>query len=240
MKKFVSSFITFGPVALTLASGVALAATCYTLFGDAHFISPGNDSPRAVEAHATESGTFGGVDFSVPAGLTLSDLDILQTDYKFTQGSCSGGSPRFSVEVTNGTVTGTIFFYIGPPPNYTGCPANVWTSSGNLALPTNLVDTSQLPLGTFYDPYAAAQTKYGSYTVLSTALVVDTFSPLGDKTVQFDNTQINDTIYTYESAQSCKHGGWEDLSGQNGFPVFKNQGACVSYFQHHPEGQTCN
>ena len=70
----------------------------------------------------------------------------------------------------------------------------------NLASPTNLVDDSQLPGGTFYDPYSSAQTKYGTYTVTDLFLVVDGFGPAA-QTAQFDNSVINTTTYTYETAK---------------------------------------
>lgn len=198
----------------------------YTLFGDATLVQPGNASPTAAQATSTGPNAFGGVDFSFPAGLTVSQLQNLSTDYQFTVGSCGLGSPRFVATVTNGTSSGNINFYIGPPPNYTGCAPNVWANTGNLALAANLVDDSQLPGGAFYDPYAAAQTKYGSYTVTDIFLVVDGPS----QTVQFDNTQVNGATFTYESAASCKDGGWATFTSSPG--PFKNQGDCVSYFSN--------
>jgi hypothetical protein len=204
----------------------ATASSGYSLFGDAMLVHPGNASPTAAQATSTGPNAFGGVDFAVPSGLTVSQLQNLSTDYKFTVGTCGLGSPRFGAFVTNGTSSGNIFFYIGPPPNYTGCPPNVYLNTGNLAAPANLVDDSQLPLGTFYDPYASAQLKYGSYMVTDIFLVVDGPS----QTVQFDNTRVNATTYTYESGDSCKDGGYKLFTSSPG--PFKNQGDCVSYFNN--------
>jgi hypothetical protein len=214
---------------------VVLAASGYSLFGDASFVSPGNNSPTAVQltSELSNSGlTFSGIDFAIPAGTTFADIQNLSTDYKFTAGSCGGGSPRFQINLTNGTSSGSVFVYIGPPPNYTLCPQNIWLNTGNLASPVNLVDTSQLPLGTFYDPYAAAQVKYGGYTVTGIQLVADGgWAVAGNvQTVLADNVMINNTIYTFESADSCKKDGWQQFTSAPG--PFKNQGACVSYFSH--------
>jgi hypothetical protein len=184
--------------ALTLAVGAmaASAATNYSLFGDAEVVSPG----EALSAHAvqaTSSGThlFGGVDLGVPAGInTIADLTTLATDYMFTQGSCGAGSPRFAVEVNNDPDT-NLFFYLGPPPNYTGCTSGTWTASGNLADPGNLVDATQLG-GTFYESYADVVQAYGSDTVTDIALVLDGQS----QTVQFDNSLVDATAYSYEPA----------------------------------------
>jgi hypothetical protein len=222
---------------LLLAVGVipALAAMGFTLFGSATFISPGNASNRAVSliSDATASpAVYSGIDFSVPSGLTINDLNTLSTDYNFTAASCSTGSPRFGI-VLAGFPSATIFVYIGPPPNYTGCPPNVWTNTGNLLTPASLVDTSQLPGGTFYDPYASAQALYSGEQITDIFLVSDNgpgSGGLGSQTVLIDNTNVNGTLYDYEftSKDDCKDGGWKNFVSSPG--PFKNQGQCVSHF----------
>ena len=224
-------------VALALSAGVAFAASGYSLFGDASYVSPGNASSRAVETTSNPAGAgYGGIDFTVPSGLTLADLTNLSTDYKVTAGGCGGGSPRYSIAVQTPAGDKNVFFYIGTPPNYT-CPADgLYHNSGNLAAPANLVDATQLG-GGFYEPYAQVQLDYGSYPVIGIALVTDGgWAVGGTQTVVFDNSMINTTTYTYEpnvptSKDQCKNGGYEDLEDANGQP-FKNQGQCVSYFNH--------
>jgi hypothetical protein len=225
-----------------LCTVVALAAAGYSLFGNAQLVSPGNNSPTAVQLSSTCPGgpsqcfanntfTYSGVDFAVPTGLTVASLNNLSTDYNFSAGGCGGGSPRFQVNVTNGSTSGNIFMYIGPPPNYSPCALGIWLNSGNLAAPANLVDTSQLPAGAFYDPYAVAQSKYGSYQVTGIQLVADGAWALGpgyNQTLRADNVAINDSVTTFESKDSCKDGGWQQFTAAPG--PFKNQGQCVSYF----------
>ena len=215
-------------IALTIPTVQAGPPPGFSLFGDATLVHPGNNSPTAAQATYDGVSTYGGVDFGVPAGLTVSQLSTFSTDYQFTAGSCgsSGGSPRLVATATNGTVTGNIFFYIGPPPNYTGCPMNVWNNTGNLAAPTNLVDATQLG-GAFYEPYASVQSSFGSYTITDLFVVLDGFTSV-PVTAQFDNVTINDTTVTFESKDSCKDGGWRQFSSSPG--PFKNQGDCVSYF----------
>lgn len=176
--------------------------------------------------------TDGGIDFGVAANLTFSGVQHLSTDYKFEAGSCGAGSPRFQINVDTGSGEKNIFVYIGPPPNFTGCPANVWTSSGDL-VNTGTVDTSQLPGGSFYDTWAHAQANYGSYPVTGIQLVADAryAFPSTGQTVDIDNTTINSTLYDYEftSKDDCKNGGWQTNFIYPPGP-FKNQGDCVSYF----------
>ena len=211
-------------MALVVGAGSALAGGGFSLFGDATRVHPGNNSPTAVQLTSIGLG-FGGIDFSVPSGTTFSQVQNLSTDYKFTDGSCGGGGPRFQVNVDGHNA----FVYIGPPPSYTGCPQNVWLSTGNLVTPASFVDTSQLPGGTFYDTFAAADIKYGSDLVTGIQLVTDGgWSVGGTQTVLVDNVMIDDTTYTFESAQSCKDGGWMQFASAPG--PFKNQGDCVSYF----------
>lgn len=220
-------------LAIPLSANAAISNN-YTLFGDASIVQPGNASANAaqIESSGTVAPKYGGVDYNIPTGVTtLSTLNNLSTDFKFTQGSCGGGAPRFQATVTTPSGPENVFFYIGTPPNYTGCPPNVWSNTGNLAAPTNLVDATQLG-GGFYEPYSAVQTSYGSYPVTDVSVVTDAYWFAGTQTVQVDNTQIDSNTYTYEPSptkDSCKKDGWKNLQDANG-NSFKNQGDCVSYF----------
>jgi hypothetical protein len=219
--------------AIALSGGAALAATTYSLFGDAEIVSPGNASPHAAQIRSVDGGGFGGVRFNSSTVTNLNSLNNLATDTNYTENSCGGGSPRFQVRVTDGVNTGNIFVYLGPPPSYTLCPMNVWIPGTNLVTPASLVDTSQLPLGTFYDPYSAAQSKYGHYTVTGITVVADGewAFPSGNQTVLVDNVQINADTVTFDQPQNkdeCKHGGWMHLEREDG-TTFKNQGDCIQY-----------
>jgi hypothetical protein len=234
-----------GALAAVMAlSGIVAAshAENYSLFGDAQLVSPGNGgSEFAVQLRSDATPGFGGVDYGIPAGTTFADFQTLATDYWFEgDDSCGGGSPRFQINVEdpNSADDGNIFVYIGPPPAYTLCPSGVWLNTGDLLEGANPIDTSQLDLGTFYDPYAAAVAKYGDYVVTGVQLVVDgSWFPLfidGEQTGRFDNTNIDGAIYTYErghphSRDDCKKGGWMELTRDDG-TRFKNQGDCIQYF----------
>ena len=174
-------------------------ATGYSLGENATLVQPGNASPTGAEATTTGPGSSGWVDFipfAIPAGLKLGQLTHLSTDYKFVVGSCWAGSPRFTAYVTNGTSSGSVFFYIGPPPSYTGCASGAYANSGNLATPTSLVDAANLG-GSFNEPFSEVQADFGDYTVTELHLDVDG-GAAGNQTVDFDNTQVNEKLVTYE------------------------------------------
>jgi len=194
-------------VALTGLSSLAIASPSvgkrtngggYTLVQNATLVSPGDASPRGAEASSTgpDPFTWGAIDFAVPPGLKLRRLTNLSTDYKFVVGSCWGGSPRFEAWVNDGTSTRKIFFYIGPPPDYTGCASAVYLTSGNLAAPTSQVDASQIG-GSAYEPYSDVQARFGDYTVTKVTLGVDG-GWYSNQTVDFDNTVVNQQLVTYE------------------------------------------
>jgi hypothetical protein len=111
------------------------------------------------------------VDFVIPAGLTFSGISSLSTEYRLTESSCGGGSPRFQLNVGGKNV----FVYLGPSPSFTGCAQDTWLTSGNLVGTSDAcrVDTSQLAPGTQCSTWAAAVALLGSQSVTGIQLVVD-------------------------------------------------------------------
>jgi hypothetical protein len=188
MRRFLLSVTVIGALVLSVGVVASSAATGYQLFGDAQLVSPGNGSATAVGATTTGSNTYGGVDFTFPAGLTVGEVNHLSTDLKSTLGTCATGTPRFAVGVDDPSATDKYLFF------YPSC-SSAWSSTGNLADQASLVDATQLG-GGFYEPYADVQADYGAYAVTAIFLVVDTSN--GSQTIQFDNSQVNNDEYTYE------------------------------------------
>jgi hypothetical protein len=193
-----------GAVVLTASSSVSSSfaqrgggLATFSLGGDTTLVHPGNASGTAAQATTTGQDGFGFVNIPIGAGVKLRQLNTLATDFKFVFGSCSAGSPRFTVNVTNGTINSSVFFYLGPPPSYTGCDPGSYASSGNLAAPTSLVDASALPGGSFNEPYSQVQADFGDYTITAVHLDVDARGA-GEQTVDFDNTNVSGKLVTYE------------------------------------------
>jgi hypothetical protein len=127
--------------------------------------------------------------------LKLRQLTTLSTDYRFAAGSCAAGSPRFTANVTNGSLHKSVFFYIGPSNG--GCGSADYSNSGNLAAPTSPVDAGQLPGGSIGESYSKVQADYGSYAVTAVHIDVDGGEG-GTQVIDFDNTRVNAKLVTYE------------------------------------------
>jgi hypothetical protein len=241
VRKYTNRF-TVASAALIGILGIALmpaasAASGYALYDDAQYVSPGNASNTAVQlsyvsGDATQ--TDGGVDFTVPSDLTVSSLNNLSTDFKFTEGTCSQASPRFQINVDGHNV----FAYLGAQfPSTNPCAGMTYSNSTNVISSTSMVDATQL--GNGYETWGQFQSQHSTDAVTGVQLVVDGFT--ADNIVaQFDNTMINDTLYDYEpttpaAADACKNSGWMNVTDNNG-GSFKNQGDCVSWVQHNVNG----
>ena len=203
MRRF-SISLAVATLSLLVAAGQSAAkqpapASGYTLVanapGSATLVSPGYNSATAVQLSSTGTSGWGAIGFA-SSGLKLRDVTHLSTEYEFTLGSCWGGSPRFTIGLSNGG-TKEIYFYMGPPPSYTGCPSGEWQNTGNLASPGSPVDDSHLPGGSATDTYSNALAKYGNYNVAYIAIDFDS-GWLASQTAEFDDTQVNGTLYTYE------------------------------------------
>jgi hypothetical protein len=206
VRRFVAFLSVAASISLAFAStslAKQAAGGSYQLVADATLVHPGHKSQTGAEVTSsgplTATSGWGAVNLAIPSGLTIGQLNNLSTDYKFVLGSCWGGSPRFEAWVTTPAgPTVKLFFYIGPASTaWTQCPTGVWANTGNLASPTTLVEDTELVGHISYEPYSTVQANYGSYPVTAVYLDADG-GWAGAQTVDFDNTQVNNTLYTYE------------------------------------------
>lgn len=104
-------------VASLAFGGVASAATLdYLLFGSATAVDA-----DTFQVDTTVAPNYCGADFDVSQPVDFGDITELSADYRFLQGDCALGSPRYQLNVAGG---GNIFVYIGPYPNDTLCRAS--------------------------------------------------------------------------------------------------------------------
>jgi hypothetical protein len=114
---------------------------------------------------------YGVASVKVPSGTTLSELTALSTGYELTEGTCSGGSPRFSIVVvppgSPKSAAQVIWVYFGTQP-YGGCSPQEGLATFDATQSTWWVDS-----GNTEDTYAQAQTSMGTYKVLAVQVTVD-------------------------------------------------------------------
>ena len=191
------------PITLAAVIGVAAVLTSAALaatgtpFGGATqsngvltLISNTGDSGSANDAS--------GANFTGTGVTTFSSIATMSTEFDVTDDDCSGGSPRFQIQVQTPSGAKNVFVYLGPAPSFTGCSPNVWITSGNLIGSTDgRFDTSQVQPGTQVSTYAQAQALVGSYQVTGISLVVDSGWAFADKeqTVMARNVKINDSTF---------------------------------------------
>jgi len=190
--------------ALTLAGSAAAALSPWTFVGAGAVCSP------------TSTFSGGALHLSKPcatttnasAGATITGLQGQAfTSASFTLANasqCQGGSPRFNIGTTGG------LFFLGcnnvtPTINANGTATYTFS-------PANLVP--QLPGNTV-----------GTITSVDVLIDVQGTADLSNITVN-GQTQVPAPGPTTKA--QCKKGGWKSFSS----PSFKNQGQCVSWFNH--------
>lgn len=222
-------FSTLLMISLVIATVSSAAPAAYTLHGNAELIAGGHVSPTAAQLRSGSTSGYGYINFAVTEGLTFADYGTLSTDYFVTEGTCGAGSPRFQFQVVNPTTNSasTIEVYFMNVNINQICPTGSWQTSGDLTTSGYVENLPEAP--NTYVSYETALSTYGAYEVTGIQLVVDSgyVSPSG-QTFLFDNVKIGGSTYTFETANSCKQGGYSLFTSAPG--PFTNQGQCVSYF----------
>jgi hypothetical protein len=139
------------------------------------------------------------------------------TSASFTLASasqCQGGSPRFNIQTTSG------MFFLGcnnvtPVTNANGTVTYTFTAA-TLAAAGQQVPT---PTGTITSAEVLIDVQ-GSADLTKISVNDVTETPAGNR------------HHRKHSRADCKKDGWMKFT----HPHFKNQGQCVSYFNHHPKG----
>ncbi len=143
------------------------------------------------------------------AGVTFNNVPSSLSSLSFNySGYCGAGAPRFNVETSN---HGTIFL---------GC------AYGGGPTGTNVTGTATFTSGNTYGG-----------VLFPTDAIVTGLEIVQDEqgSVTLSNIMVNGQTVSYSNAPTtkdqCKNGGWKTATDLNG-NSFKNQGQCVSYFNH--------
>jgi hypothetical protein len=134
---------------------------------------------------------YGLVSVGFPAGSTFSQLTNLSTQFTMTQGVCSGGAPRYQIDLSGGDY---LYLDFGTPP-YGGCPSGGPQTEANViggTIPQWQVDGSN----TFYT-YSQVESMIGTSQLLDVQIAVDGgWAQTGDtQQVQVENWNVDGTIF---------------------------------------------
>ncbi|MGH3266500.1 MAG: hypothetical protein ACRDNS_31430 [Trebonia sp.] len=127
---------------------------------------------------------------------------------------CQGGSPRFNVVTSNGTTSTTYFL---------GCNNVTPTANGD-GTATYTFDAASIAAAGGQVPFPA-----GTITAADVLIDVQGTADLSNITLNGQAQVPAVTSTGPTSKQQCKRGGWKSFTS----PTFKNQGQCVSWFEHH-------
>jgi len=119
---------------------------------------------------------------------------------------CQGGSPRFNVVTTNGT------FFLG---------------CNNVAPTMNANGTATYTFNAATIAAGGNQVPVPTGTIQSVEVLIDVQGTADLSGITVNGQAQVPTAHT--ARNQCKHGGWKTFTS----PTFKNQGRCVSWFNHH-------
>ena len=118
---------------------------------------------------------YGLVSSAFRSGTTFAQLGSVETDYNLTKGTCAGGSPRYQIDLSDGTPADDVSLYVyfgtapyggcNPGPNYEdeiiGGTAPQWFVFG-------AGNNGNTPM-----TYSQILSTYGSYNLLDVQIAVD-------------------------------------------------------------------
>lgn len=210
MKKLI--LVGTAVAALALA-GTAAAALVPWTFVDAGAVCTPTSTFSGGVLHLSKPCTTATV---ASAGATITGVSGQTfTSASFTLASaaqCQGGSPRFNVVTSAGT------FFLGcnnvtPTINANGTATYTFTAATIAA--------------------AGGQVPVPTGTISSVDVLIDVQGTADLSNITFNGqTEVPLITGGPTSKAQCKHGGWKNFTS----PSFKNQGQCVSWFNHHVLG----
>jgi hypothetical protein len=209
MKKLIVVATAAAALALTGTAAAALAP--WTFVGPGAACSPTSTFSNGV-LHLSKPCTTA---TNASAGATITGVNGQTfTSASFTLASaaqCQGGSPRFNV------VTNVMTFFLGcnnvsPTINANGSATYTFTAA------TIAAGGNQVPVPT------------GTISAVDVLIDVQGTADLSD--ITFNGKSESLVIGGPTSKSQCKRGGWKSFTS----PSFKNQGRCISWFEHHVRG----
>lgn len=194
--------------ALAFAGTAAAALTPWTFVGTGATCSPtssfSNGALHLSKPCTTATNASAGATVTGVSGQPFSSASFTLANAS----QCQGGSPRFNV------VAGGTTYFLGcnnvtPTTNSDGSATYTFTAA------TIAAAGNQVPVPT------------GAISAVDVVLDVQGTADVSNITV--NGQTETPALGAPASMNACKHGGWKTL----GTPAFKNQGQCVSWYEHH-------
>lgn len=209
MKRLV--FVAAVVAALALAGTAAAALVPWT------FVGTGSSCP-VVSTYSNgvlhlEKNCSTATNASAGASITgLNGQTFTSASFTLASASqCQGGSPRFNIASSNGT---TYFL---------GCN-NVIPTTNSDGTVTYAFDASTIAAAGNQVPFPS-----GTITGVDVLIDVQGTADLSHVTVNGTSEVPVPTVNGPTAKSQCKHGGWKTFTS----PTFRNQGQCVSWYEHH-------
>ena len=206
MKKWIILAVSAGALALAGSGAAALAPSTFLGPGvTCPVVSTFSNGVLHLEKNcSTPTNASAGATITGAGGQAFSSASFTLAN----AAQCQGGSPRFNVVTTNGTTSTTFFL---------GC---------NNVTPTTNADGSVTYTFTAATIAAAGnQVPVPTGTITGVEVLIDV-----QGTADLSNITFNGQAQVPAAAKNqCKKGGWRSFTN----PSFKNQGRCVSWFNHH-------
>jgi hypothetical protein len=197
------------------AFALALAGTASAALSPSVYIGPGVSPTCATATYSngvlhlakpcsSDTQSFAGADITGFTGQTFS-----AASFTLSSGTvCNGGSPRFDVQMSDNTV-----FFLGcnnvtPTVNADGSKTYTFTSATLAA--------------------AGQQVPFPTGAIKAVDIGIDIMGTADISRISFNGVAQVPVVTTPGAKNACKNDGWKTFTN----PSFRNQGQCVSYFEH--------
>ena len=191
--------LTYPPIGAKLVNNTCDGTKGYPVAPGSPQLRSGANAPRPGTGSAvqTRQGAqltsnqygYGLITIPFPKNTTFAQLTSLSADYYVTQGSCSGGSPRYQFDLQGGV---SFSVYLGTPP-WGGCPAGPNTEGELIGgtTPQWFVNGGNTPL-----TYAQVKALYGATRLLDVQITVDGgWANGGTQQVVVKNLNVNGAFF---------------------------------------------
>lgn len=178
-----------GLLLLNAASAIAAPVAITGSYASGGATTPAGSTPPWLLTATSSPSTFSFVTLTPSQSFTFADLQNLNAMFESTSGGGAGGSPRLTLrlDTNNDAVSdGSLVIHLGTSPGFVDTDATLNALSGMNLIGNNdagRYDSSAFGGGSGFSDYSSALALLGSADVMRFAFILDTFSPLPDRSL---------------------------------------------------------